>query len=91
MKQNLGDDNKFNELEPLKLSPEEIDTLKLNERLIVHLLEKVIDLGNELINEELRQQLLDSYLSLNKTYKAEHKAINYLLKKYGFDIKLMLR
>jgi hypothetical protein len=52
------------ELEPTKLTKEELGTLRMNERLIVNLLEKIINLGNDMLAEELRSQLLDSYLNL---------------------------
>lgn len=51
-------------LEAVKLTKEEQATLKMNEKLIVNLLEKLIDLGNDLLAEELRLQLLDMYISL---------------------------
>lgn len=43
-----------NELEMAKLTNEELLTLRMNERLIVNLLEKIINLGNDMLAEELR-------------------------------------
>ena len=83
-------EDKPTDLEPAKLTKEELDTLKLNERQIVNLLEKIIDVGNDMIAEELRLQLLDAYIGLQQTAKEESKAIAYLLKKYGFEISLMV-
>ena len=65
--------------------------LTMNDKLIVNLLEKIIGIGNELINEELRQQLLDGYMNLQQTYRADSPALNYLLAKYGLDIKQMIK
>jgi hypothetical protein len=42
------------DLDPQKLTKDELDALRLNERQIVNLLEKIIDVGNEMIAEELR-------------------------------------
>ena len=39
----------------LRLTESEIIALKTNQRLTVNALEKIIELGNELLNEELRQ------------------------------------
>ena len=50
----------------------------------------MIDLGNDLLSEELRLQLLDMYISLQQAYKLESKPIKYLLVKYGFDLTLMI-
>lgn len=51
-------------MDTAKLSNEELETLKLNERMIVNLFEKIIEIGNEIIAEELRLQLVDSYIIL---------------------------
>jgi hypothetical protein len=77
-------------LEAIKLTKEEQSTLKMNEKLIVNLLEKLIDLGNDLLAEELRLQLLDMYISLQQAYKLESKPIKYLLAKFGCDLSLMI-
>ena len=62
----------------------------MNERLIVNLLEKIINLGNDLLSEELRSQLLDSFVNLQQTIKVESAALKYLLTKFGFDIGMMI-
>ena len=53
-------------------------------------MDRLIDLGNDLLSEELRLQLLDMYISLQQAYKLESKPIKYLLAKYGFDLTLMI-
>lgn len=78
------------QLEPAKLTKEELATLKMNERLIVNLLEKIINIGNDMLAEELRSQLLDSYSNLQQTIKVESAAMKYLLEKFGFDISMMI-
>ena len=39
----------------MRMSDAEFAAVKNNQRLIVNMLEKVINLGNELLNEELRE------------------------------------
>jgi len=46
----------------LRLSETEALALKTNQRLLVNVIEKVIDSGNELLGEELRHQLIDAFL-----------------------------
>lgn len=77
-------------LEPVKLTQEELNVLKMNERLIVNLLERIISIGNEMLSEELRVALLDAYVSLQQSLKLESVAIKFLLGKFGFDIEMML-
>ena len=77
-------------LEAIKLTKEDQATLKINEKLLVNFLDRLIDLGNDLLSEELRLQLLDMYISLQQAYKLESKPIKYLLVKYGFDLTLMI-
>lgn len=38
--------------------------MKMNERLIVNLLERIISIGNEMLSEELRVALLDAYANM---------------------------
>ena len=77
-------------LEPVKLSKEELSALKMNERLIVNLLERIINIGNDMLAEELRIALLDAYVNLQQTLKLESGAVKYLLSKFGFNIDMML-
>ena len=48
----------------MRMSDAEFVAVKNNQRLIVNMLEKVINLGNELLNEELREQLIDAYIAI---------------------------
>jgi len=75
----------------LKLSEPEHLTLKTNERLIVNLIEKIIDLGNELLNEEVRNQLTDNYMLLSAQYEGyDSKPMKYLLAKFGYDLSALI-
>lgn len=56
----------------------------------MNLLEKIINMGNEPISEELQSQLVDSYITLQQSYKFEPPAIKYLLGKFGFDIDILV-
>ena len=46
----------------MRMSKSELEQSKMNQRLIVNVLDKIIVLGNEFLNEELRKQLLDAYV-----------------------------
>ena len=46
----------------MKMTKAELLAVRTNQKLIVNLLEKIILLGNDLLNEELRGQLIDAYL-----------------------------
>ena len=54
------------------------------------MLEKIILLGNDLLNEELRLQLIDSYIACENTLEIKSKPIKFLLSKYGFDVDAMI-
>lgn len=54
--------------------------MQVNEKLIVNLFEKVLNVGNKLVNQNILTQLLDSYNALYAQIKHETKAIKYLLR-----------
>ena len=68
----------------------ELLAVRTNQKLIVNLLEKIILLGNDLLNEELRGQLIDAYLVIQQQLQHESKPIKFLLGKYGYDIEAMI-
>ena len=68
----------------------ELLAVRTNQKLIVNLLEKIILLGNDLLNEELRGQLIDAYLVIQQQLRHESKPIKFLLGKYGYDIEAMV-
>ena len=47
-----------------RLSEGDFLATRTNQKLTVNLLEKIIILGNDLLNEELRNHLLDAYLTV---------------------------
>lgn len=52
--------------------------------------EKVIELGNDLLNEELRQQLIDAFVACELQLDVRSKPISYLLEKYGVNVDQMI-
>jgi|LauGreDrversion4_2_1035121.scaffolds.fasta_scaffold145515_1 hypothetical protein len=54
--------------------------MQVNEKLIVNLFEKVLNVENKLVNQNILTQLLDSYNALYAQIKHETKAIKYLLR-----------
>jgi len=46
-----------------RLTEPEVIAVKTNQRLLVNVLEKVITLGNDLLNEELRHLLIDAFIA----------------------------
>ena len=54
------------------------------------MLEKVIELGNDLLNEELRQQLIDAFVACEQQLEVKSKAMTYLLLKYGINVDQMV-
>lgn len=75
---------------PTKLREAELISLKTNEKLIVQLMTQIIDLGFELINDELRKQLTDTYLGIKQGLKIESKPVCFLLKKFGYDLEALV-
>ena len=74
----------------MRMTKAELIAVRTNQKLIVNLLEKIILLGNDLLNEELRGQLVDAYLVIQQQLRLESKPIKYLLGKYGYDIEAMI-
>ena len=74
----------------MRLTKAELIAVRTNQKLIVNLLEKIILLGNDLLNEELRGQLIDAYLVIQQQLRHESKPIKYLLGKYGYDVEAMI-
>lgn len=51
------------EVQPeMKMTKAELLVIQTNQKLIVNLLEKIVLLSNDLLNEELRGQLIDAYV-----------------------------
>lgn len=69
---------------------EELKTLKTNQRLIVNLLERIINTGHQLISDGLLDQLVESFSEFNLRFDADSKAFRYLFGKYQFDVDAIL-
>lgn len=74
----------------MRMTKAEYETAKMNQRLIVNLLDKIIQMGSGALNEELRGQLIDAYAMTQQQLKIESKAVRYLLDKYGEGIEEMI-
>ena len=61
------------------MSDAEVIAVKTNQRLLVNVLEKIIELGNDLLGEELRQQLIDAFVALEALLEVRSKPLTYLL------------
>ena len=64
--------------------------VKTNQRLLVNVLDRIIELGNDLLGEELRQQLIDAFMALEAQLEVRSKPLTYLLQKYGVDVNAMI-
>ena len=64
--------------------------VKTNQRLLVNVLDRIIELGNDLLGEELRQQLIDAFVALEAQLEVRSKPLTYLLQKYGVDVNAMI-
>lgn len=75
----------------VKLTEGEIAAIRTNEKLIVNLCYQIIQLGNTDLNNELRNQLIDTYLGIKQAFKVESKALTFLLKQYGSNVQQMVK
>ena len=64
--------------------------VKTNQRLLVNVLDKIIEFGNDLLGEELRQQSIDAFMALEAQLEVKSKPLTYLLQKYGVDVDAMI-
>ena len=79
------------EVQPeMKMTKAELLVIKTNQKLIVNLLEKIVLLSNDLLNEELRGQLIDAYVVIQQQLRLESKPLKFLLGKYGYNIQEMI-
>lgn len=62
----------------------------LNEKLIVNLFEKVLRVENKEVNNDLKLQLLDTYISVQAQIKHDTKAVKYLLRYFTNKVELMI-
>ena len=58
--------------------------------MLVNVLDRIIELGNDLLGEELRQQLIDAFMALEAQLEVRSKPLTYLLQKYGVDVNAMI-
>ena len=63
-----------------RMSEQEYQSVVINERLIVNIMTQIIRIDNQLLNTELRVQLIDTHTSISKGLKIDCKATRYLLK-----------
>lgn len=47
-------------------------------------------LGNELLNEELRHQLIDAFMAIEQQLDVRSKPITFILQKYGINVDSMI-
>lgn len=61
------------------MSDAEYQTVRINEKLIVNLIQQVIYVENQLVNNDIRNQLIDTHLGIQTGLKVECKATRYLI------------
>lgn len=72
------------------MSDKDYLVLKTNERLAVNLLQNVIRQENYDLNEQLRMQMIDTFLAIQRELKVYCHAIAYLLKIFTNKVDLMI-
>jgi hypothetical protein len=80
----LAGRNKKEKVDPSggRMSDSELAQVKINEKLIVSLIEKVIKCENQLVNEEIKTSLVDTHVGITAGLQVDCKAIKYLLKHF---------
>lgn len=73
-----------------RMSDAEYQQVRINEKLIVNLIEKVIKVENQLINNEISNQLIDAHLGIQNGLKVDCKATRYLLKLFSSKVDQMI-
>lgn len=73
-----------------KLGETELHHMKTNERLIVYQMHQIMMMGNQLLNDEMKQQLLDTYFVMEQNLKMQSKPIKFLLMQFGENMEKML-
>ena len=64
---------------------------RTKEKLIVNMIQKLLLIGDGIIKQDLRMQLLATYSKIEKELKTKSKAINYLLSLFGENVPQMLQ
>lgn len=65
--------------------------MRTSERLIVNLLQCLIQTGIKVLSEFSREKLLDAYIKTEKTLKFTNKGFLYLLKFFEKDVSKMIQ
>lgn len=64
--------------------------MKTNEKLVVYQLHALMMMGNKLMNDEMKQQLLDTYFVIEQNLNLSSKPIKFLLTEFGENMDIML-
>lgn len=64
--------------------------LRTNEKMIVNQLQCFINTGIKVLVDYIRQQMLETYIKIEKKLKFKNKGLLYLLNLYEKDVTTML-
>mmetsp|Transcript_29766 Transcript_29766/g.45366 ORF Transcript_29766/g.45366 Transcript_29766/m.45366 type:complete len:223 (+) Transcript_29766:2155-2823(+) len=65
--------------------------LKTTEKLIINLMQCLIQTGSKVLVEFIRDEVLQAYLALEKKYKFQNKGLHYLLGLFEKDVAKLLQ
>jgi len=72
------------------MSDNEYTQVRINEKLITSLIERVIRLDNQLMNEEIKIQLVDTHIGIQTGLKVDCKCTKYLLRNFTSKVDMLV-
>lgn len=73
-----------------RMTDQEYQAVRTNERLVVNLLEHITNLQNQLLCAELKVQLVDTHTGIQKGLKLDCKATRYLIKMFANNVDALV-